>query len=84
MKLDTYLFYDKEWNQIDEQDWPNVENAVFIVKKSNRAVETDKEYSVLQWRTEEHEFVHGLGDFWQLEDAKLFAQAKVDLINKEA
>lgn len=79
----SYLFYDMYWDEINEQDWPNVYDSVWIMKIRSKTT-NGKQWGVFQWEDNPHENVLSLGEFWTLKNAKIFANAKIDDLFKES
>lgn len=81
--MSEVIVYDKAWNEIQRQDWPDIPGTVFITIDPN-ATANGQRWRVSMWvkNTPEnmHDQVLGLGSFWQQEDAILFANAKADEI----
>jgi hypothetical protein len=83
-KIDKRIFdvgvivYDRTWQEIEEQDWPDLEGAVFLLK-----YHSSEQYGIYQWREEEHESVHRLGTFSDKYDALLFGHAKLEDMQKK-
>lgn len=72
---ETICYAPKEWNEIDPQDWPNVEGTIFVTFDKS-AMSNGPVFLVHEWIDSDIENVKTLGKFWTMEDAVLFANAK--------
>lgn len=67
----------RPWNEVLHQDWPDIPGTIFITIDPN-VPSNGKRFIVNQWVDDPAENVLGLGSFWRIEDARLFANARAN------
>ena len=72
--MSDYMVFDKKWNEIDPQDWPEVGEIYICLDPQKRLGEETWIVSIMGDGTSEGDTVE-LGLFWKIEHAKLFADA---------
>lgn len=66
--------YTIPWNEIKENRRPTEFGTIFIMP-IKKPVSTDVQFGVFRWVNEPAENVLALGQFWNVENARIFAQA---------
>lgn len=65
------------WSAIPQQDWPDIPGTIFITLDPS-VPKNGQRWKVSTWVDDPTENVLGLGSFWHIEDARIFANAKAN------
>lgn len=73
--MNKIIEWNCSWNEIPKRNWPNIPGTIFITIDPNVPMNGQR-FRVSQWIDDPIENVLGLGSFWHVEDARIFANAK--------